>query len=819
MSSASSKKESYLFGRDETGAEFRVNAKDRKAHMHVIGASGKGKSKFLERLIRQDLKNRKVGACVIDPHGALVDDIMDYVAHKAPHLASRIILFEPAAQTDQITGFNPIPRDYDSLPNAVDGIIESILFAWGQGEEAFPRLKSWLYNVLYPVLANKLTLVEALPMISLYAKAERQALLSGVSSMQVRSAWDSFETLSSTEKLKMLEGVQNRLFRLLNSEHMRLVLSQQENALDFASIMSERKIVLVSLRNYGRVHPANLRMLGIMLLSEIYRVGMQRNERRDNPPFHMYVDEFGQYVTPVVAAALDEIRKKNIFFTVAHQHLAQLENDEMGKQILNSVMTNCRLKVAFGGLTPYDADQISKLIWTGKYDLKQEKHNTWVTKVRTKESTRTSISEGHTVADGITHTDSEGTNYSDGVSDGYSDGETQTHTESEQEGWNTANAHGQTQNSTWNRGQNSGNNWGKSNSQADSYGTSQSKNASHSYGTSKNDSVTHGTSETESEADTYGVSRSRSNNYSYSSGRTNSESQNQGKNTQYIPDGVGTTTAIHSDSGGQTVANAFSESSTSSSGESESESRSKTKSNSHTKNESATTGSGSNTNDTKGFSSGANYTDTKTSGSNWGGSSSTSASRGGGQGKSQVHSEGHSGGTGYADARGQSHTNTHTQSHSTGGSQGTSDSVSHSKAVSRSKTTAPYDEKEEYQEISSTTFWSLPELQAMQQGDLMTLPTGIALFNNEGGTPAYIKIPYVKPIAITERSSAKKLAQTKIRLQTANPRYYAPKLTIEQEAHNRQIPFFGEPLQLNEMDLEAMPLIEDDGDTDGLFNV
>ncbi|MCP5085830.1 MAG: TraM recognition domain-containing protein, partial [Rhodobacteraceae bacterium] len=53
----------------------------------------------------------------------------------------------------------------------------------------------------------------------------------------------------------------------------------------------------------------------------------------NNPPFHMYVDEFGQYVTPVVAAALDEIRKKNIFFTVAHQHLAQLENDEMGKQI------------------------------------------------------------------------------------------------------------------------------------------------------------------------------------------------------------------------------------------------------------------------------------------------------------------------------------------------------------------------------------------------------------------------------------------------------------------------------------------------------
>jgi len=41
-----------------------------KTHKHVIGGSGAGKSKFLEWLIRQDVKSGK-GFCVIDWHGTL----------------------------------------------------------------------------------------------------------------------------------------------------------------------------------------------------------------------------------------------------------------------------------------------------------------------------------------------------------------------------------------------------------------------------------------------------------------------------------------------------------------------------------------------------------------------------------------------------------------------------------------------------------------------------------------------------------------------------------------------------------------------------
>jgi len=50
-----------------------IEEKDRATHLYIVGASGTGKSKFLEFLIRQDiLKGNGFG--IIDPHGDLVEE-------------------------------------------------------------------------------------------------------------------------------------------------------------------------------------------------------------------------------------------------------------------------------------------------------------------------------------------------------------------------------------------------------------------------------------------------------------------------------------------------------------------------------------------------------------------------------------------------------------------------------------------------------------------------------------------------------------------------------------------------------------------------
>jgi type IV secretory pathway VirB4 component len=51
----------------------KIPLKDRATHMYVIGASGSGKTKFIEFPIQQDIKLGN-GFGIIDPHGDSVQD-------------------------------------------------------------------------------------------------------------------------------------------------------------------------------------------------------------------------------------------------------------------------------------------------------------------------------------------------------------------------------------------------------------------------------------------------------------------------------------------------------------------------------------------------------------------------------------------------------------------------------------------------------------------------------------------------------------------------------------------------------------------------
>ena len=54
---------------------------ERKTHMHVVGSTGEGKSKFLEHMIREDIIKDN-GLCLVDPHGTLYNDLVKWCASK-----------------------------------------------------------------------------------------------------------------------------------------------------------------------------------------------------------------------------------------------------------------------------------------------------------------------------------------------------------------------------------------------------------------------------------------------------------------------------------------------------------------------------------------------------------------------------------------------------------------------------------------------------------------------------------------------------------------------------------------------------------------
>jgi len=75
--------------------------KDRGRHQYIIWKSGWGKSVYIGYLARQDVWNGD-GLCVIDPHGDLVEDVLEFVPKER---AKDVIIFDPA-DTDRPMGLN-----------------------------------------------------------------------------------------------------------------------------------------------------------------------------------------------------------------------------------------------------------------------------------------------------------------------------------------------------------------------------------------------------------------------------------------------------------------------------------------------------------------------------------------------------------------------------------------------------------------------------------------------------------------------------------------------------------------------------------------
>ena len=96
---------------------FGIKKEDRTRHMYVVGKSGVGKSKLLELLIRQDIA-RGNGVCLIDPHGDIIEDILNFI---------------PKNRIDDVCLIDPGDADFPVSFNPLANVDENFKFQLTQG--------------------------------------------------------------------------------------------------------------------------------------------------------------------------------------------------------------------------------------------------------------------------------------------------------------------------------------------------------------------------------------------------------------------------------------------------------------------------------------------------------------------------------------------------------------------------------------------------------------------------------------------------------------------------------------------------------------
>ncbi len=371
------KREIYL-GKDSQGNAVYFDREYRRSHTHILGGSGTGKSKLLELLIQQDMQWKNAGLCLIDPHGELYDNILAY-ASRMKSLAKRVVLFHPDnIESEYFIGLNPFPRSVEDPQTITRIFSEACMKAWKQNMNEYPRISTWLNNLFYVLIENNLTLLEAIPFLDPRghdSKIERHAMFHRVAERNrlVYSDWEAFNGTSPQRRAELIEGVANRLRPFLSQTVLQQMFSSTKYALNFEQLMEDGKIVLINLHNKnGSFTTEDANLIGTMILNEIYRVGKRRDTSNSQlKPFRVYVDEFQNFLTRDIARSLDELRKYRIFFTLSHQHLEQLAEED--EYIYASVMTNCRNKVVFS-LSANDAEIMQKELFTGFHDLLKIKY-------------------------------------------------------------------------------------------------------------------------------------------------------------------------------------------------------------------------------------------------------------------------------------------------------------------------------------------------------------------------------------------------------------------------------------------------------------
>jgi predicted DNA-binding transcriptional regulator AlpA len=330
---------SLILGENQSGGQtipVTASADQRLRHTYVIGASGTGKSTFLLNLILQDIQNGE-GIAVLDPHGDLIEEILARIPQER---IADVVLFDPSDEEYPV-GFNILSAHSDLERNLLSSDLVSVFrrlsTSWGD------QMSSVLGNAVLAFLESTQGGTLSDLRRFLVEPEFRERFLTTVQDPEVVYYWrKEFPILIGKPQGPIL----TRLDTFLRPKIVRHIVSQKENRLDFASMMSDRQIFLAKL-SQGLIGEENSYLLGSLLVSKFNQIAMSRQELRasDRSPFYLYIDEFHNFVSPSLAAILSGARKYSLGLILAHQELHQLASRD--SDVASAVISNPFTRVCF----------------------------------------------------------------------------------------------------------------------------------------------------------------------------------------------------------------------------------------------------------------------------------------------------------------------------------------------------------------------------------------------------------------------------------------------------------------------------------------
>ncbi|MFN4181071.1 MAG: type IV secretory system conjugative DNA transfer family protein [Candidatus Paceibacteria bacterium] len=310
----------YVAALEEKKFIFGIKRVDRRRHVYVLGKAGVGKAKLLELMMRQDVAFG-AGMCVIDPHGDLINQILDFVPKER---IGDVCLVDPS-DTDFPVSFNPLINvDPVFKFQLTQGLVEALQRQFSSNWS--PRIEHVFRFTCLALLDYPEATMQG--MISILTDREyRYKVVEHIKDDMVKKFFDSeFNSWAEKFDTDAIIPLVNKLGQFLYDPMLRNIFNQVENKVDFLELMNQKKIILVNLSR-GRIGEENSSFFGAVLLTKIKQAGMERavlpeESRADS---YLYFYDFQNIATQTFENILSEARKYGINLTMAHQYIGQLQ--------------------------------------------------------------------------------------------------------------------------------------------------------------------------------------------------------------------------------------------------------------------------------------------------------------------------------------------------------------------------------------------------------------------------------------------------------------------------------------------------------------
>ncbi|MFD7013515.1 type IV secretory system conjugative DNA transfer family protein [Streptomyces sp. NPDC059928] len=351
-------------GASDTGTRTGVGlaVPDARHHLHLMGATGSGKSTLIAHLVLDDVAAGR-GTVVIDPKGDLIADLL----HRLPaSCADRLVLIDPD-DVHTPPCLNVLDgTDIDVVVDNITGIFRRIFHAfWGPRTDDIMRA-ACLTLLRHAQATNRLVTLADIPRL-LGEPAYRLRMIPTIKDPVLKGFWTWYESLSEPSRAAVVGPVMNKLRAFLLRSFARAAIASGESTFHLPDVLNGG--ILLARLPKGALGEETCRLLGSFIVAKTWQAAAARarTPERDRIDASLYVDEAHNFLTlPYpLEDMLAEARGYRLSMVLAHQHLAQMPRD-----LREGISANARNKVFFNA-SPEDAHALERhtLPTLGAHDL------------------------------------------------------------------------------------------------------------------------------------------------------------------------------------------------------------------------------------------------------------------------------------------------------------------------------------------------------------------------------------------------------------------------------------------------------------------